>query len=85
MQTLADVLNMPIKVAKAEQACAFGTSMFAAVVAGVYEKVEDAQKAMGMGFAQEFYPNDENAALYAELYKDYIKLGQFTEKELFYK
>lgn len=41
MQTLADVLNMPIKVAKAEQACAFGTSMFAAVVAGVYEKVED--------------------------------------------
>jgi len=83
MQTLADVLNMPIKVAKAEQACAFGTSMFAAVVAGVYEKVEDAQKAMGMGFAQEFYPNPTNAALYAELYKDYIKLGQFTEKELF--
>ena len=85
MQTLADVLNMPIKVAKAEQACAFGTSMFAAVVAGVYEKVEDAQKAMGMGFAQEFFPIAENVALYAELYKDYIKLGQFTEKELFYK
>jgi len=83
MQTLADVLDMPIKVAKAEQACAFGTSMFAAVVAGVYEKVEDAQAAMGMGFAQEFYPNKENAALYKELYKDYIKLGQFTEKELF--
>ena len=83
MQTLADVLNMPIKVAKAEQACAFGTSMFAAVVAGVYEKVEDAQAAMGMGFAQEFYPNPANVALYAELYKDYVKLGQFTEKELF--
>jgi L-ribulokinase len=83
MQTLADVLNMPIKVAKAEQACAFGTSMFAAVVAGVYDKVEDAQAAMGMGFAQEFYPNPANVELYKELYKDYIKLGQFTEKELF--
>ena len=83
MQTLADVLNMPIKVAKAEQACAFGTSMFAAVVAGVYEKVEDAQAAMGMGFAQEFFPIAENVALYAELYNDYNKLGQFTEKELF--
>ena len=83
MQTLADVLNMPIKVAKAEQACAFGTSMFAAVVAGVYEKVEDAQKAMGMGFAQEYYPKAENVALYQELYKNYVKLGQFTEKELF--
>ena len=83
MQTLADVLNMPIKVAKAEQACAFGTSMFAAVVAGVYEKVEDAQAAMGMGFAQEFFPIAENVALYAELYNDYNKLGQSTEKELF--
>ena len=85
MQTMADVLNMPIKVAKSEQACAFGTSMFAAVVAGVYEKVEDAQKAMGMGFAMEYFPNKENAALYSELYKDYVKLGQFTEKELFSK
>jgi len=83
MQTMADVLNMPIKVAKAEQACAFGTSMFAAVVAGVYEKVEDAQKAMGMGFASEYFPNKQNAALYKELYKNYVKLGQFTEKELF--
>ena len=83
MQTMADVLNMPIKVAKAEQACAFGASMFAAVVAGVYEKVEDAQKAMGMGFAMEYNPNKKNVELYAELYKDYMKLGQFTEKELF--
>ena len=83
MQTLADVLNMPIKVAKSEQACAFGTSMFAAVVAGVYDKVEDAQKAMGMGFASEYFPNKENVELYKELYKNYIKLGEFTEKELF--
>jgi L-ribulokinase len=82
MQTMADVLNMPIKVAKAEQACAFGASMFAAVVAGVYEKVEDAQAAMGMGFASEYFPNTENAKLYAELYKKYVSLGQFTENEL---
>ena len=83
MQTMADVLNMPIKVAKAEQACAFGASMFAAVVAGVYEKVEDAQASMGMGFASEYFPNQKNAALYQELYKNYVKLGKFTEKELF--
>ncbi len=82
MQTMADVLNMPIKVAKAEQACAFGASMFAAVVAGVYDKVEDAQAAMGMGFASEYFPNAENAKLYAELYKKYVSLGQFTENEL---
>ena len=85
MQTLADVLNMPIKVAKAEQACAFGTSMFAAVVAGVYEKVEDAQAAMGMGFAQEYYPNAENHKIYSELYKNYQAIGKFTEENLFNK
>ncbi|MBP1662980.1 MAG: L-ribulokinase [Bacteroidetes bacterium] len=83
MQTLADVLNMPIKVAKAEQACAFGASMFASVAAGIYAKVEDAQAAMGMGFASEFYPNAENHKLYNELYKNYVAIGKFTEENLF--
>ncbi|MDR0833167.1 MAG: ribulokinase [Candidatus Symbiothrix sp.] len=79
MQTLADVLGMPIKVAKSEQACAFGAAMFAAVVAGVYEKVEDAQKAMGQGFAFEYIPNKENHQLYLNLYKKYQVIGKFTE------
>ena len=83
MQTLADVLNMPIKVAKAEQACAFGASMFAAVAAGVYAKIEDAQQAMGQGFAKEYYPNHENHKSYLALYEKYRKLGNFTENELF--
>lgn len=83
MQTLADVLNMPIKVAKAEQACAFGTAMFAAVAAGVYAKVEDAQAAMGMGFAHEYHPNAENHKLYKELYQKYLALGKWTEENLF--
>jgi len=84
MQTMADVLNMPIKVARSEQACAFGASMFAAVVAGVYSKVEEAQKAMGQGFANEYTPNPKMVALYNELYKGYQKLGKLTE-DAFYK
>jgi len=84
MQTMSDVLNMPIKVAKSDQACAFGASMFAAVVAGVYEKVEDAQKAMGQGFANVYYPNPEMAVLYDTLFKEYQTLGSITE-ENFYK
>lgn len=83
MQTLADVLNMPIKVAKAEQACAFGASMFAAVVAGVYDKIEDAQKAMGQGFIAEYRPDAERHRVYRALYEKYVKLGKFTEQELF--
>jgi L-ribulokinase len=82
MQILADVLGMPIKVARSEQACAFGAAMFAAVAAGVYAKVEEAQKAMGQGFSNEYIPNKENHQLYLKLYKKYQAIGKFTETEL---
>ena len=79
MQTLSDVLNMPIKVAKSDQACAFGASMFAATAAGIYNKVEDAQKAMGQGFSHEYIPNPDNHKIYMELYKKYQAIGAFTD------
>ena len=82
MQTLADVLNMPIKVARTEQTCAFGAAMFASVVAGIYLRVEDAQQAMGKGFEKEYFPNQANAEKYAEIYLKYLEIGKFTEKEL---
>jgi len=82
MQTMADVMNMPIKVARAEQCVALGAAMFAAVASGVYSSVEDAQKAMGQGFEKEYFPNPENVAKYTEIYEKYLKIGAFTEKEL---
>lgn len=83
MQTLANVLGVPIKVARAEQACAFGAAMFAAVVADVYPNIESAQKTMGQGFAFEYKPDMEKHKVYMKLYTKYQKLGKFTEKELF--
>jgi L-ribulokinase len=82
MQTLADVLGMPIKVARAEQACAFGAAMFASVVAGAHKDVRTAQKAMGQGFSHEYIPNEANHLVYLSLYEKYQKLGQFTEVTL---
>jgi len=82
MQTLADVLNMPIKIASTEQTCAFGAAMFASVVAGIYPKIEDAQKGMGKGFETTYFPNPANVEKYAGLYLKYLKIGEFTEKEL---
>jgi len=83
MQTLSDVLNMPIKVCKTDQACALGAAMFAATAAGEYSKIEDAQNAMSSGFAFEYSPIAENAKVYQDIYEKYLKVGQFTEKELF--
>ncbi len=81
MQVMADVLNMDIKVAKSEQTCALGAAMFAAVVAGIYNTVEEAQKAMGSGFDMEYKPVKQNAEKYQKLYEKYIKIGDFIEKE----
>ena len=80
MQTVADVLNMPILVAKSDQACALGTAMAATVVAGIYPNIEAAQKAMGNGFEMEYKPIPENALKYNELYKRYSNLGKLIEE-----
>ena len=80
MQTLSDVLNMPVKVCNTDQVCALGAAMFAATAAGVYPKVEDAIAAMNSGFAKEYYPDAARAAVYQGLYEKYLALGKFTEK-----
>jgi L-ribulokinase len=79
MQTVCDVLNMPIKVAKSEQACALGSAMAAAVVAGVHKDVETAQKHMNGGFETTYTPNAKNSKIYNELYNKYLKAGEFIE------
>ncbi|MBK6283816.1 MAG: ribulokinase [Draconibacterium sp.] len=79
MQIVADVLNMPIKVARSEQACALGSAMAAAVVAGVYKNTAEAQKKMGGGIETEYHPIPENVEKYKALYEQYKKLGQFVE------
>jgi L-ribulokinase len=78
MQTLADILNMPIKIAKTEQTCATGAAMFAAVAGGFYSKVEDAQKAMGKGIEKIYTPIEKNVKRYAYLYNGYRDLGNYV-------
>ncbi len=82
MQVVADVLNMPILVARSEQACALGTAMAAASVAGLYPTVLDAQKAMGNGYEMEYKPVKANAEAYSALYEQYSRAGEFVEQSL---
>ncbi len=81
MQTMADVLNMSIKVATSEQTPALGAAMLAATVAGVYPSVEDAVEAMGSGFDAEYDPNPEYVKLYEPLYEKYCTYGEFIESQ----
>jgi len=75
MQTLANILNVPIKVATSEQACALGSAMFAAVVGGVYANIVEAQTAMSSGYDAEYLPQADKIAVYKKLYQRYLDLG----------
>ncbi|MEO6720968.1 MAG: ribulokinase [Ferruginibacter sp.] len=79
MQMMADVMDMPIRIHKSEQTCALGAAMFAATVAGIYTKVEDAMQAMGQGFDAEYFPNQERVIIYRKRYQRYKQLGKFIE------
>ena len=70
MQTLSDVLNMPIKVASSDQACALGAAMNASVAAGVHANLFDAQKAMGSGFDARYEPRAAYVEVYQKLYQE---------------
>jgi L-ribulokinase len=82
MQIVADVLNMPIRVASSDQTCALGSAMAAAVMAGVHKDFGAAQEAMGGGFEKEYKPDPVKAEKYNQLYLKYKKLGAFVENEL---
>lgn len=80
MQTMANILNRPIKIARSEQTCALGASMFAATAAGIYPSVESAMKSMTSGFDALYYPEEELTKLYDQLYSRYQRLGSAIEK-----
>jgi len=82
MQTLANVLNMPIVVAASDQAPALGAAIYAAVAAGIYPNVQEASQKMGSDFEAEYFPQTEHVEKYAELMNQYQILADFTENNI---
>lgn len=82
MQTLANVLNMPIVVAVSDQAPALGAAIYAAVAAGIYPTVQEASQKMGSDFEAEYFPQAEKVEKYAEFMKQYQILADFTENNI---
>ncbi|WP_445738380.1 ribulokinase [Mariniflexile sp.] len=82
MQTLSNVLNMPIKVAESDQAPALGAAIYAAVAAGIYDNVIEASKVMGSDFEAEYFPQSNYIQKYAILMESYKALGRFVEKSI---
>ncbi len=83
MQTLADVLGMPIKIIQSDQAPALGAAMYAATAAGIYTNLQDAIQAMGNGFEKNYAPNPERTKMYNQQFEKYKKLGAFVEDSIY--
>ena len=79
MQTLANVLNKPIKVAQSDQAPALGAAIYATVAAGVYENVIQASQKMGSDFEAIYFPQKEQVEFYEASLESYKILGGFIE------
>lgn len=82
MQMMANVLGVPIHISNSDQTCALGASMFAATIACIYERVEDAMDAMGPGFDKTYEPEQERIEFYKIRYEKYKKIGAFIESSL---
>jgi L-ribulokinase len=82
MQTLANVLNKPIKIAASDQTPALGAAIYAAVAAGIYPNVIEASQKMGSGFDGEFFPQLDKVAAYHKLLLAYEQLSHFADPSI---
>jgi L-ribulokinase len=79
MQTLANVLDKPIKVVASDQAPALGAAIYAAVAAGIYPTVMKASEIMGSDYEAEYNPERKSISQYEKMMASYSELGAFME------
>jgi len=77
MQVYADVLNRPLSLISPSQGPALGSAIHAAVAAGAYPDVPAAAAAMGSKRDAVYTPDPASAAVYDDLYAEYVTLHDY--------
>jgi len=77
MQIYADVTRRPLSVITSAQAPALGSAIHAAVAAGAYPDVPAAAAVMGRCQRDAYVPDPARAAVYDELYAEYVRLHDY--------
>ena len=78
MQMMADVLQKRIAVLEADQTCALGAAIYAAVAGGVYPKMGAAMERMAAKCLREFSPDMEKS--YGRHYEEYLRLARLADE-----
>ena len=74
MQIYADITGCTMQVSGSSQACALGSAISAAVLAGAHPDFSTAQKAMSSLKSESYSPKPENQKIYDQLYRLYLQL-----------
>ena len=81
MQTLSNVLDLPVSICKSDQTSALGTAILAAVASGIYKSIPDAIKIMGSKSDIIYFPEKSEVLRLKILYKKYNQLSKFIEDQ----
>lgn len=80
MQMMADVLEKTISIVDADQTCALGAAIYAAVGSGVYPDEQEASIHMAAKVIRKFEPRREKAEFYRKHYEEYLQLAEFADQ-----
>lgn len=75
MQMMADMLKADVSILDADQTCAIGAAMYAAVAAGIYPGADEATAHMAASRTCTFHPDPEKTSFYDTQYARYLKLA----------
>lgn len=79
MQLIADMLNLRLSILDADQTCAIGAAMYAAMAAGIYTVPEEMAEKMAARTIRTFYPDAARHDAYEEPYQRYLQLAADQE------
>ncbi|WWR15302.1 ribulokinase [Lachnospiraceae bacterium JLR.KK008] len=80
MQMMADVLGKKISILDADQTCALGAAVYAAVAGGAYETMQEASVNMAAKSIREFVPDEKKRAFYHQKYGEYLRLAMLADQ-----
>ena len=75
MQMLSDVFNMDLEASNDTNSCAIGSAIHAAVIAGIYPTVEEAQDKMALKVTKIYHPTTDQRDIIGRRYARYCEMG----------